>query len=100
MSREGGKKGERGRKKEWVSMHVCSWEVRISYSDWQSTCSLSSPFTTAPSFSTALLSSCSMSSDSSFSNTITLHLLRRAEFNWKEGFSVVAPSNVMVPSST
>ena len=31
---------------------------------------------------------------------MTLHLLKRAELSWKEGFSVVAPNSVMVPSST
>ena len=35
-----------------------------------------------------------------FSRTITLQRLRRAELMLKEGFSVVAPMSVIVPSST
>lgn len=54
----------------------------------------------APILGRALLNKPSISGGCSFSNTMTLHLLRSAELSWKEGFSVVAPSNMMVPSST
>ncbi|TNN54800.1 hypothetical protein EYF80_035006 [Liparis tanakae] len=41
-----------------------------------------------------------IASTESFSRTSTLHLLSRAAFTWKDGFSVVAPIRVTVPHST
>lgn len=51
-------------------------------------------------FSVARFRMHSISSDDSFSKTTTLHLLSRALFRLKDGFSVVAPINVIVPFST
>ena len=61
---------------------------------------VSSTSSELPTSASALRRRASISSGSSFCSTITLHLLRRAELIWKEGFSVVAPNRVMVPSST
>ena len=56
--------------------------------------------TSMPREFTAFLRICSTWSTVSFSSTITLQRLRSALLSWNEGFSVVAPINVMVPFST
>ena len=57
-------------------------------------------FTLICSFSDALLIISNITFGDNFSRTITLQRLRRAELMLKEGFSVVAPMSVIVPSST
>lgn len=56
--------------------------------------------TLIPSVATALSRIEAIASTESFSRTRTLHLLSRAAFTWKDGFSVVAPIRVTVPHST
>lgn len=56
--------------------------------------------TLIPSVATALSRIKAIASTEIFSRTSTLHLLSRAAFTWKDGFSVVAPIRVSVPHST
>lgn len=71
-------------------------------SDWSWALGLagSRPRTLIPSVATALSRIEPIASTESFSRTSTLHLLSRAAFTWKDGFSVVAPIRVTVPHST
>ena len=94
---------------------ICKWEkVRVSFVKTktgqriktypglfcESNCISSSVSNTwYPNLSEAVIRILLIASQSSFSRTMTLHLLRSAMFTWKEGFSVVAPIRVIVPSS-
>lgn len=60
----------------------------------------SCPWILIPTVATALFRIEPIASTDSFSRTSTLHLLSRAAFTWKDGFSVVAPIKVTVPHST
>lgn len=80
---------------ELVGTYLCP-SVWSSYLEFVESC----PWILIPSVATALFRIEPIASTDSFSRTSTLHLLSRAAFTWKDGFSVVAPIKVTVPHST
>lgn len=80
---------------ELVGTYLCP-SVWSSYLGFVESC----PWILIPSVATALFRIEPIASTDSFSRTSTLHLLSRAAFTWKDGFSVVAPIKVTVPHST
>lgn len=91
-----------------LSHDVCDWGLAPQWSPYShlSAWSWSLGFvgsrsrTVIPSVDTALSRIEPIASTESFSRTSTLHLLSRAAFTWKDGFSVVAPIRIIVPHST
>lgn len=74
-------------------LHPSAWSWSFRFAG-------SCPWILIPSVATALFRIEPIASTDSFSRTSTLHLLSRAAFTWKDGFSVVAPIRVTVPHST